>query len=291
MRLLKYIEALSPITFISSILSAIIGASITYSIFRHVDLIKLSIVIICLILIHSGVNLYNDYRDYTTGIDIEYRKVRTLHRVNMILDLNVDPKLVRNISIILIGIAIVLGSILLISLSIIEVFIIVFLGVFIGVGYSSPIVKLRYRGFGEIFAGIATGPLITCGTFIVLSNTLNIYGITLSIIAGLANGMYTTIILTKLAIARYDVDLKLGKKTIAVVLGLENVKYVLYIFIFIIYLVPIVLIILKSVSLIILLTYITLPLTLHSLKVRNPFYIFAIRCITSTFICLGFILH
>ncbi len=290
-KIVQYIKAVSPITFISSILSAFIGASIVYYMYHHIDIVRLLIVLTCLVLIHSGINLYNDYRDYVTGIDLMYRRYRTVHRMNIIIDLNVNPIRVRNISILLISLGVLLGCSLLLSLSIIEVLVVVGLGLLVGVGYSSPKLKLRYRGLGEIFAGITTGSLISCGTFIVLSQSLNMYGILLSSIAGLVNGLYTTLILTELAIARYEIDRMLGKKTIVAVVGLRNIKYFIETILVICYIIPIVLYVLNIVSIYGILSILALPLTITYLRSRKPFNLFIARSIMSIFICLGFIIH
>ncbi len=290
-RIILYLKALSPLTFLSSILSALIGASIAFSLFHSIDLLKLGLVLIFLILIHSGVNLYNDYRDYVTGVDLEYRRRHVLHRLNMIIDLGVNPLVIRNISILLVIISSILGGILLVNLSILPVVVLIVLGIIIGLGYSSPIFKFRYRGVGEIVAGIATGPLISCGSFIVLTNSIGITGILIASIAGLCNGLYTTMILVKIALSRYHIDISRGKRTLPVIIGIDSARKLLYVFTLIIYVIPIILYVLNYVSLIALLSLISAPLTLLYIRRGKPFSLFVSRIIVSMFICLGFILH
>ncbi len=290
-RIIEYIKALSPITFLSSILSSLIGASVTYYLYHDLNIVKLSLIILFLILIHSGVNLYNDYRDYVTGVDVEYRKKHVLHRLNMIIDLGVRPSTVRNISLMLAVTSAVVGSLLLINLSILPALILVVFGLLIGLGYSSPKLKLRYRGMGEILAGLATGPLITCGTFIVLSNSLNITGIFLSILTGLCNGLFTTIILIKIALARYDVDSLLGKRTLPVVIGRDRALKLNYVLTCLIYVIPLILFLLNYLSFIGLAAISTLPLTLRYLRGGKPFNLFLSRLVTSILICLGLVIH
>ncbi|NPB00848.1 MAG: prenyltransferase [Crenarchaeota archaeon] len=290
-RIVDYIRALSPITFLSSIISAMIGASVVYYVYHCVDLFKLSLIMLLLVLIHSGINLYNDYRDYVTGVDVEYRRKHVLHRLNMIIDLRVRPSVVRNVSLILSVASAIVGSVLLINLSILPVVVLVILGLLIGLGYSSPRLKLRYRGMGEIMAGVATGPIIACGSFIVLSNSLNILGIFLSTIAGLCNGLFTTLILIKIALARYDVDSVLGKRTLPVVIGRDRAVKLMYVFIFLIYVIPPILFVLGYLSLLGLLSIVTLPLTLKYVRGGRPFNLFLARLLMSILICLGFVLH
>jgi 1,4-dihydroxy-2-naphthoate octaprenyltransferase len=290
-RILNYIRALSPVTFLSSILSAIIGASVTYYVYHSLSMEKLLLIIMFLILIHSGINLYNDYRDYITGVDVEYRKKHVLHRLNMIIDLGVRPTVVRNMSLILTIASAIVGSLLLINMSILPALVLVFLGLVIGLGYSAPKIRLRYRGIGEIMAGLATGPLIACGSFIVLSDSLNMIGILLSLFTGLCNGLFTTIILIKIALARYDVDKIVGKKTLPVVIGRDRAIKLNYVLTCIIYIVPVALYALGTLSWISLLSLLTLPLTLKYLRGGKPFNLFLSRVLVSIFICLGLLFH
>jgi len=291
MRIVQYLRAVSPLTFLSSILSALIGASVAYYMYDTISLYKLALILVFLVLIHAGVNLYNDYRDYVTGVDVEYRRKHVLHRLNMIIDLGVSPRVVKNVSLLLILASTAVGCALLVNLSIAPVLVIVFLGLLIGVGYSSPVIKFRYRGLGEIMAGIATGPLIACGSFIVLTNSLSTFGIFLSIIAGLCNGLYTTLILVKIALARYDVDRSRGKRTLPVVIGVENARRLLYGLVLIIYSIPILLYVTGWVSPLVLLSLLSIPLTLRYLRGGNPFNLFLSRIVMSIFICLGFLIH
>ncbi len=223
-RLVLLFEAIAPLTLTSSMLSVLTAIAYDYVCTGTFKPLKSSLLLIGIILLHIGINLYNDYRDYVSGVDEAYRRVNVLHRLNMIIDLGVSPSAVKRASIVLLLTAAALGLTLVVLSHALVALGLAFLGVAIGYLYS---VFLRKSGIGELLAGLAVGPGVVLGALDVLDNLK--LSIIPPLIIGLVNGLYTMMILTIIALTRANVDRIIGKRTIAVALGYRKCKIALYI--------------------------------------------------------------
>ncbi len=89
--------------------------------------------------------------------------------------------------------------------------------------YHAPPIKLAYRGFGEAAVGLAYGPLICCGTYLVQRQTLSPQVVMVSIPLGL-------LIVGFLWINQfpdYHADSAVGKRNLVVRLGKSRAAYVM----------------------------------------------------------------
>jgi 1,4-dihydroxy-2-naphthoate octaprenyltransferase len=91
-------------------------------------------------------------------------------------------------------------------------------GFLLSVFYVAPPLKLKYRGLGEFAIFLIWGPLITVGTYYVMTKTMPLNAWLASIPYGI---VVTNVILGK-HLDKYEGDRKKGVKTLPVVLGWKN---------------------------------------------------------------------
>lgn len=96
-------------------------------------------------------------------------------------------------------------------------------GTFIVFFYTSPPVKLNYRGLGETALFIAFGPLITFGVFYVITGQLSLE----AFMAGIVPGIFTMNVGLVSNTFDYEDDVVSGKKCIPVRFGQKNAVRIL----------------------------------------------------------------
>ncbi len=283
-KLLLYIHAISPITLLSSLLSACIGLTLSVKT-GHVNVLNSILVFLGLLLLHTAVNLYNDYCDYKSGVDLMYRRMHVLHRTSLIIDLGVNPRHVRDIALLLVAIAVSIGTYIMLSIGQVQIIVLLIaLGLLIGLGYSGGL-RLRYHGLGEVFAGIAIGPLVSLGSYVAISGSLD-YAATAAIL-GIPNGLFTTVILMLIGAKRAHVDKLVGKRTLATKIGPEKCTRVAVTLLYIAYALIVAYVMARELSPVSLLGLLAMFSHLGNLNVKR---LFLARTIVTLFICLGLLL-
>ncbi len=223
-RPLGYVLSLKPITLTSSICTAALGISYAYYQQGAVDLYLAALTLLGVVIAQCGVNLFNDYQDYISGADVAYRRRGVGARgIHIIIDMNVSPHTVRQVSLVLLAAALCIG-IYIAVLTTPYVLVLAAAGALVGVAYSKRPISFRYRGLGEPLAGLCMGPLLCLGSYMVQTCSFSLIPLAL----GLPNGLITTMILILLALIRRDVDLTIGKMTIACCLGTKEIMMLLH---------------------------------------------------------------
>jgi len=218
-KLKTWLKALRAPFFIAVILPALLGGVIAWS-HGHFDLPVLIIVLVGLVMANAGTNLANDYFDYAQGkgSDAINKKRTPFSGGSPTLPEGViKPEKIRRGVILCFGIAAIIG----IYLSLISgwfVLSLVLIGGFIGYFYTAPPFRLGYRGVGELFTGIAIGPLIVVGTYYVLTKSVAIE----PLIASLPMGILVSTILYINEFPDYEADKATGKTHLIVRLGRER---------------------------------------------------------------------
>jgi len=171
-------------------------------------------------LLETGKNAINEYVDYLSGVD---RFVTPDKRTpfsggkKTIIDgkLSLHENLV--IGILTISAGCLLGLIIVFNREF-NVLWFGLAGVFFALFYSLPPFKFAYRGLGELVVGFTFGPLITVGTYLVQTHTVNIVVILTSLPLGfiIANVLWIN------QYPDYEADLKGGKMNGVVRLGKEK---------------------------------------------------------------------
>ncbi|WP_188602831.1 prenyltransferase [Vulcanisaeta souniana] len=232
MNIKTWLISFSPTTLTSAFSSVTLGTALAWYLDNRFNPIIYIITLTALLLAQAGVNLVHDYYDYLSGVDKLYRASGFSHRPHPIIDLRLSPR-----SVITVGYALLLvafaSGIYLFTLIGWLVLVLALVGLVIGVGYSIPPLKFHYRGYGEILAAIAMGPLVTWGSYIVQTG---IYTNPAPLVVGIPNGLFTLLILIGSGALEIDACRAVGKITLVLLVGIRNTKYVVYITIALMYL-------------------------------------------------------
>jgi 1,4-dihydroxy-2-naphthoate octaprenyltransferase len=195
--------------------SALVGALLALTV-GQINWLYFGLVLAALILAHMSNNLINDYFDYKQGLDTaDYHRVQ--YSPHPIASGLISEKK-------LLGVFFGFG--------VIELAIAVFLftktgwpvmafavtGFLLSVFYVAPPLKLKYRGLGEFAIFLIWGPLITVGTYYVMTGTMPLN----AWLASIPYGLVVTNVLLGKHLDKFEKDKKKGVKTLPVVLGWKN---------------------------------------------------------------------
>lgn len=184
------------------------------------SLLPFIIAIIGLGALHLGSNLLNDYYDSKGSDPINIRLTPFSGGSRVIQKNEMHPNTIFALSLFFFFIGISCGLwftfwgrpyILLIGL----------FGLLAGWTYSSPPLQLMSRGLGEPLIFFAFGPLVTLGTYYVMTDSLSWYAFLL----GLPNGFFIMAVIWINEFPDYQADLKANKKNLVVRIGLSRARY------------------------------------------------------------------
>jgi len=264
-----WLKALRAPFFIAVVLPALLGGVIAWS-HGHFDPYLLTVILIGLIMANAGTNLANDYFDYAQGKGSDaINKKRTPFSGGSptLAEGIIEPGKILHAALLCLGIAAIIG----IYLTLISgwfVLSLVLIGGFIGYFYTAPPFRLGYRGLGELFTGIALGPLIVVGTYYVLTGSIAIE----PLIASLPMGVLVSTILYINEFPDYEADKATGKMHLIVRLGRKKaVKFVPMLFI-ITYATIIGGILTGILPLALVIALLTIPLAIKIIHIANRFY-------------------
>ena len=227
-----WLASFSPTTLTSAFSSVTLGTALAWYLNNKFNPIIYAITLIALLLAQAGVNLVHDYYDYLSGVDILYRASGFSHRPHPIIDLKLNPRDVLTVGYVFLALAFAAGIYLFLLVGW-PILVLATAGLIIGIGYSIPPLKFHYRGYGEILAALAMGPLVTWGSYMVQTG---IYTNPAPLIVGLPNGLFTLLILIGSGALELDACRAVGKLTLVLLMGIRRTKYVVYMSIAIMYL-------------------------------------------------------
>jgi len=185
------------------------------------SLLPLGIAIIGVGALHLGSNLLNDYYDAQGSDPINIRLTPFSGGSRVIQENELQSNTILTLAIVFFSTGIACGLwftfwgrpyVLLIGLS----------GLLAGWAYSSPPFSLMSRGLGETLIFFAFGPLITLGTYYVITNTLSWPAFVL----GIPNGFLIMAVIWINQFPDYQADKNANKKNLVVRLGLSKARYV-----------------------------------------------------------------
>jgi 1,4-dihydroxy-2-naphthoate octaprenyltransferase len=212
--------------------------------------------------LHLGANLLNDYYDARGSDPINVRLTPFSGGSRVIQNKEVAPGVVLFMAITFFTIGLFTG-IWLVYMDKPIGFLIGLLGLAAGWAYSSPPLQLMSRGFGEAAIFLAFGPLITLGTYYVMSDQLSWQAFAI----GFPQGLLIAEVIWINQFPDYQADREAGKMNLVVRLGL-NISRCLYcaimllVFIVVIFLVGIV-----GMSYLIMLSFIAFPLAFKAIRI------------------------
>lgn len=211
-----WVEA-TRLPFISaSVGSVLLGTAMAWRIGGTFNMTYFLLTLLGAIVVHLGANMLNDYYDHITGNDAANTFHNELTGGSRVIQKGVfSPEKVILSSILFLlsgaGIGLYLNAILPGNM----LLFIGIAGIFLCVGYSTPVLKFSYRGFGEFAVGIAFGLLITLGSYFVQSGTIS----WLPVIASTPLSILVFQILFINEFQDYRADKNSSKKTLVVRIG------------------------------------------------------------------------
>lgn len=214
----------APVSWIASTIPMIVGAVLAYSIEGEFNLYWFMVALIGIYLIETSKNAANKLIDFKLGVDTykedDVHNPFTGKSKSAIVTGELTLLETALISLGTLGLAGIIGLYIVIFREV-SVLWIGITGVVIAIFYSLPPFKFSYRGLGEISVGIAFGPLVLSGIYLVMTNTWNYY----LLIISLPIAFFIANVLIVNEIPDYDEDLAGNKRNLVVRFGqAESVK-------------------------------------------------------------------
>ncbi|MBS4198716.1 prenyltransferase [Bacillus sp. FJAT-49732] len=209
-----------PKIWIASTIPMFIAAALSYGYTKTLDVGWFVLALLGIYLIEIGKNAVNEFVDYQTGVDrfiTEDKRNPFSGGKKTIVDGKLTMKETMVIAVLTLLGAFIIGFFIAV-LREPSIFWIGMIGLALAVFYSLPPFKLNYRGMGELAVGLAFGPLIMCGTFLLLTGTWSWE----VVIAGLPVAFLITAVLWINQYPDYEADIQGGKRNWLVRIGKEN---------------------------------------------------------------------
>jgi len=170
--------------------------------------------------LHLGANLLNDYYDARGSDPINVRLTPFSGGSRVIQEGKLSAYVVLLMALLFLAVGMAAG-IWLIFLKRPWVALFGGLGLFSGWIYSASPFQWMSRGLGELVIFLAFGPLITLGTFYVMTNSVSWPGFAV----GFPQGLLVAAIIWINEFPDFQADAKAGKKNLVVRLGLKSSRY------------------------------------------------------------------
>ncbi|NLZ93103.1 MAG: prenyltransferase [Firmicutes bacterium] len=254
-----------PKFWIASTVPMLVGTALAYGMTGKFDLYWFIVSIIGLYCIEIGKMAVNDLVDFYTGVDFAVLPQNITPfsggRNRVLVKGQLQPTHAVLIAIVMLS----LGGLFGIYITFFrepQIFWIGTLGLFLAVAYSLPPFKFAYRGLGEIVVGIAFGPLIVSGAFVIQTHFLtgDVFLVSLPI------GFLVTNILFINQYPDYEADKQCNKRNWVVRLG-KRKGFKLYITLFALTYLSILIIFYTTKNPFWLLSFFSLPTVIQAVRV------------------------
>lgn len=226
------------------------------------SLVPFVVALIGLSALHLGSNLLNDYYDSKGSDPINIRLTPFSGGSRVIQENDIKPNTVLALSLFFFFIGVACGLwftfwgrpyVLLIGL----------FGLLAGWTYSSPPLQLMSRGLGEPLIFFAFGPLITLGTYYVMTDSLSWSAFLL----GVPNGFFIMAVIWINEFPDYQADLKANKKNLVIRLGLSRARYLYALIMILPFLVTIFLVYSIDLPLLVIISLGAFPLAIRAIQI------------------------
>ena len=256
-----YLKALRAPFLAGSLVPVIIGSAFALS----SKTFSLWLLLICAVGItglHLGANLLNDYFDARGSDPINMRVTPFSGGSRAIQDGELAPRMVLFMALFFFAIGFTVG-IWLICLNRPLVIPIGLLGLGAGWAYSAPPLQLMSRGWGEAVIFIAFGPLVTLGTYYVMSGSLSWPAFAI----GVPQGFFIAGVIWINQFPDYEADRRANKRNLVVRLGPGYSRYFYCVimsmaFVFVFFLIGV-----AGFSYLIMLSFMAFPLALRAMRI------------------------
>jgi 1,4-dihydroxy-2-naphthoate octaprenyltransferase len=209
----NWLHALRMKFLLASVISVVVGLSVTYWKMGHIDYVNSILTIVGVTSLHCSIDLLNDYWDYNRGIDKDTKKTKFSGGSGVLPNKLLSPKSVYVAGMIFLCIGSIIGVYFVAIRGIVIAIILVFaiLSVYF---YSTKVVNV---GLGELFI-IIKGTLIVQGAYYVQTSLLSFTAVYNGIIVGL----FSAIVLFANSFPDFDADKLHGRRTLVILLGRQR---------------------------------------------------------------------
>ena len=269
-KILLCLKAVRAPFYTATLISGILGGILAWHDTNNFIWSYFLLTLLGIILMHTGINLSNDYFDHTSNLDeINATPTPFSGGSRVIQDKLIQPKKILLVFVISFVLAIIIGLYLNYKTQGNVILYIGIIGLFFGFFYTASPLRLGYYSLlGELIAGILCGPLIVLGTYYVQVQTLSWK----PILASIPIGILVSLILYINEFPDYAADKKIGKKNIVILLGKQKAIKLFFIILGMVYLLIIAGVIIKIFSFFVLITFITFPIYLKIINIGGDNY-------------------
>ena len=257
----RYIRALRAPFVTGSIVPVIIGSALAFT-DKTFSVPLFFVVLLGVSALHLGSNLMNDYYDARGSDPINIRLTPFSGGSRVIQNGEIAPTFIFLMAIGFFAIALFTG-ILLAQMGRPLAIIIGLMGLVAGWAYSSPPLQLMMRGAGELVIFLAFGPLITLGTYYVMSGQLSWQAFAIGVPQGFLIGEVIWIN----QFPDFQADQQAGKKNLVVRLGLRISRYLYCAFMLSAFIIIILLVGIPGISYLAMLGLVAFPLALKAMRI------------------------
>ena len=255
----KYVHALRAPFLTGSIAPVIIGTCLAISEGKFF-LIPFLVTIVGVSGLHLGANLLNDFYDARGSDPLNIRLTPFSGGSRVIQEKQLRPTNIMTLSVVFfilaLGAAIWLvyeGKYLIIPLGL--------LGLLAGWSYSAPPLQLMSKGWGELAIFFAFGPLVTLGSYYVMTDAFTLT----AFMIGFPQGFLITAVIWINQFPDYEADMAAGKKNLVVKLGPGLSRYLYSIIMLMSFAFVIFLISIMGQSYLIMISFISIPLAIKAM--------------------------
>jgi len=257
-KLSVWIQTIRPFAFPASLIPVFIAGALAFREPSGASWILFPLILLCVLLFHSGTNVISEYFDFKKGLDKSY----TFGSSRVLVDGLIDPKEVLAGGYVLFGIGFLLGLILVLVRGV-PILILGVIGLLGGIFYSAKPIGYKYIGLGDIMVFLLMGPLMVTAAYLALTGTLNPKVIYVS----LPIGFLVTAILNANNIRDIKYDRQAQVKTLEAILGYKAAKIEYYFLITAAYLSIIVMTLTKVLPIWSILVFLSLPVALKNIRI------------------------
>ena len=255
-RLQAWILATRPKTLPAAISPVLVGCALAYK-SGHFNPFIVCAALAVSLLLQIGVNLANDYFDFKRGVDTKDRLGPTRVTQSGLIP-PATVKMAMAFVLFLSGMA----GLYLVYVGGWPIFILGIASILSALAYSGGPFPLASNGLGDLFVFIFFGPVAVCGTYFLHTMELS----NLVILFSLCPGFLITAILVVNNTRDIDTDSEVGKRTLAVMLGVKGSRIEYVLLLAIAYLIPLTLVISGTLSPYLLLILLSLPAAYSPVK-------------------------
>ena len=209
-----WLLATRPKTLPAAVAPVVVGSAMAY-VHQHFALMPAIACLAVALLLQIGVNLANDFFDFSKGVDTEDR----LGPVRVTQSGLIAPGRVKS-AMMMVFVLSLLPGLYLISIGGWPVIVIGAASIMAALAYSGGPFPLASHGLGDLFVFIFFGLVAVCGTYYVQAFQLT----PMVLVMGVVVGLMITAILVVNNLRDIETDQRVGKRTLAVIVGIRATK-------------------------------------------------------------------